>query len=324
MFDDLVQLAISNLPIVAGTMVFLIAVLGYFGITAVTGGASTAGGMSRRMSRSKSPDAKSSNRDKKEKSESKERLTQAFARMGENLSSDTDVHQMSRVRQMLIHAGYFSPRAVQVLYGIRVLIALLLPVVFAVIYPIVTRAFDVPSIVLGGIVLGIVGLYLPVIILYFKANGRKEQARDGFPDALDLLVVCVEAGLSLDQAIERVSKEIGRAHPSLGENFRIMSNELRAGRTRAEALRNMGERVGIEEVKSFVTLLVQSEELGTSVSETLRVYVDEMREKRILRAEEKAQALPAKLSIPLVLFIFPVLLIVILLPVLIRIAGVMG
>ena len=321
MLDDLVQLAIDNLPIVAGAMVFLIAVLGYFGVSSVTSGS---GGMARRLSGAKPSEPKRGARNQKQKSESQERLTQVFARMGENLSSDTDVHQMSRVRQMLIHAGYFSPRAVQVLYGVRVLIALLLPVLFAVMYPIVTREFDVPSIVLGGIVLGVVGLYFPIIVLYFKANGRKEQARNGFPDALDLLVVCVEAGLSLDQAIERVSKEIGRAHPPLGENFRIMSNELRAGRTRAEALRNMGERVGIEEVKSFVTLLIQSEELGTSVAETLRVYVDEMRDKRILRAEEKAQALPAKLSVPLVLFIFPVLMIVILLPVLIRIKAVMG
>ena len=167
-------------------------------------------------------------------------------------------------------------------------------------------------------------LPLPVIFLYLRSKGRQEQARDGFPDALDLIVVCVEAGLSLDQAIERVSKEIGRAHASLGENFRIMSNELRAGRTRQEALRNLGERVGIEEIKSFVTLLIQSEELGTSVADTLRVYVEEMREKRVMRPEEKAQALPAKLSVPLVLFVFPVLLIVILLPVLLRIRTVMG
>ena len=320
MLDTLVQLAGDNLPFVAGGLVFLIAVLLYFGVTTVAAGD---GGMSRRLTPSKPQSKEEGGRTNKEKSEGQERLTRVFQRMGENLS-DTDVHQMSRMRQMLIHAGYFSARAVQVLYGVRVLIALLLPVIFAVSYPLVTREFDLPSILIGGIAFGVGGLYLPIIVLYMKANGRKEQARDGFPDALDLLVVCVEAGLSLDQAIERVSKEIGRAHPALGENFRIMSNELRAGRTRAEALRNLGERVGIEEVKSFVTLLIQSEELGTSIAETLRVYVDEMREKRILRAEEKAQALPAKLSVPLVLFIFPVLMIVILLPVLIRIKNVMG
>jgi tight adherence protein C len=285
----------------------------------VASGESGAGGMARRMGTT----GRERRVEKSKKPKSQEKLASVFARMGENLS-DTDVHQMSRLRQMLIHAGYYSPRSVQVLFGIRVLIALLLPVIFAVAYPLVTREFDLPSILLGGIVLGVVGLYFPIIVLYFKSKGRQEEARNGFPDALDLLVVCVEAGLSLDQGIERVSKELGRAYPALGDNFRIMSNELRAGRTRGEALRNMGERVGIEEVKSFVTLLIQSEELGTSVADTLRVYVDEMRDKRIMRAEEKAQALPAKLSVPLVLFIFPVLMIVILLPVLIRIKSVMG
>ena len=321
MIDDLIQVAIDNLPIVAGAMVFLIAVLGYFGFTAVSSGGSTSGGLSKRNAEGAGTSRPKDGERKKSKSQ--ERLTEVFQRMGENLS-DTDVHQMSRIRQMLIHAGYYNASAVQVLYGIRVLIALGLPILFAVLYPIVTREFDLPTIVLGGGILGIVGLYLPVIFLYLRSKGRQEQARDGFPDALDLIVVCVEAGLSLDQAIERVSKEIGRAHASLGENFRIMSNELRAGRTRQEALRNLGERVGIEEIKSFVTLLIQSEELGTSVADTLRVYVEEMREKRVMRAEEKAQALPAKLSVPLVLFVFPVLLIVILLPVLLRIRTVMG
>jgi tight adherence protein C len=316
MFDELLQLAIDNLPVVAGVLVFLIAVLGYFGVTSVASGGSSSGGIARRI-------GTAGGKAQPSRPKGQEKLARVFARMGENLS-DTDVHQMSRLRQMLIHAGYYSPRSVQVLFGIRLLIALMLPVIFAVSYPLITREFDVPSILLGAIVLGVVGLYFPIIVLYFKSKGRQEEARNGFPDALDLLVVCVEAGLSLDQGIERVSKELGRAYPALGDNFRIMSNELRAGRTRGEALRNMGERVGIEEVKSFVTLLIQSEELGTSVADTLRVYVDEMRDKRIMRAEEKAQALPAKLSVPLVLFIFPVLLIVILLPVLIRIKSVMG
>ena len=141
----------------------------------------------------------------------------------------------------------------------------------------------------------------------------------GFPDALDLLLICVEAGLGLDAAIARIAQELTGAHRRLGENFALMTIEMRAGSSRRDALRNLADRLGIDEVRALVTLLNQSEELGTSIADALRVYSAEMRTRRMLRAEIKANALSVKLSIPLALFIFPVIMTVILLPVIIRI-----
>ena len=152
-----------------------------------------------------------------------------------------------------------------------------------------------------------------------RTRSLQRQYQDGFPDALDLLVVCAEAGLSLDAAISRVGQEIGHAHPAIAQNFMMMSLELRAGGTRADAMHNLAERMGVDEVRSMVTLLLQSEELGTSIADALRLYSDDMRIRRMLRAETKAQALPVKLSLPLGFFVFPTMLIVIMLPVAIRI-----
>jgi len=172
-------------------------------------------------------------------------------------------------------------------------------------------------------VLGLVGaatsFYLPDLWVGRRTRSLQRQYRDGFPDALDLLVVCMEAGLSLDAAISRVGEEIGHAHRAISDNLAMMALELRAGGTRADALRNLAERMGIDEVRSMVTLLLQSEELGTSVADALRLYADDMRTMRMLRAETKAQSLPVKLALPLGFFVFPTMMIVILLPVMIRI-----
>jgi tight adherence protein C len=173
-----------------------------------------------------------------------------------------------------------------------------------------------PLIGLAGIA---TAFYFPDIWMALRTRSRQQQYREGFPDALDLLVVCVEAGLSLDAAISRVGQEIGSAHPAIAENMALMSLELRAGGSRADALHNLAERMGIDEVRSMVTLLLQSEELGTSIADALRVYGDDMRSRRMLTAEGKAQVLPVKLALPLGFFVFPTMIIVILLPVMIRI-----
>jgi tight adherence protein C len=142
----------------------------------------------------------------------------------------------------------------------------------------------------------------------------------GFPDFMDLMVVCAEAGLSMEASIDRIARELVEGYPSLAENLYMASLEIRAGKAFPEALERMGERVGIEEASMLATLLQQSAELGTSLSQSLRVYSDEMRNKRMSRAEEKAYALPAKLVIPLTLFVFPVLIVTLMLPVGIRIS----
>jgi tight adherence protein C len=135
---------------------------------------------------------------------------------------------------------------------------------------------------------------------------------------MDLLVVCADAGLSMEAALDRVGTELGVSYPSLAGNIHLTNLEIRAGRTISEALEHFGDRLGIEEARSFATLIQQSAELGSSITDALRVYSDDMRHKRLSRAEEKAYSLPAKLALPMMICIFPVLFVVILLPVFVR------
>ena len=231
----------------------------------------------------------------------------------------TDMAKISLLRRRLVCAGFHRPSAIAFYYAARVGLAAAFVLLFAIAAPLLsTRLSDrlIPALGIAGAALA---FYLPDIWIGMRTRSLQRQYREGFPDALDLLVVCVEAGLSLDAAISRVGQEVGHAHPAIAENFAMMSLELRAGGTRADVLHNLAERMGIDEVRSMVTLLLQSEELGTSVADALRLYADDMRTMRMLRAETKAQALPVKLALPLGFFVFPTMLIVILLPVMIRI-----
>jgi tight adherence protein C len=179
-----------------------------------------------------------------------------------------------------------------------------------------------PSIFQLYIILGIaalLGLYLPSLFIRAKADRRQLQIVNGFPDALDLMLVCVEAGLGLEAAFTRVGMEITISHPLLAEQFGAVVLELRAGRSREDALRRMADRAGVDEIRAFSTLLIQSTKLGSSLAQTLRIYAAEMREKRRMRAEEKAHRLPVLLSIPLVACMLPVMIGVLMLPAMIRV-----
>jgi tight adherence protein C len=231
----------------------------------------------------------------------------------------TDMGKISLLRRKLVCAGYHRPLAVGFYYAARVALAAIFVVLFAIAAPIISVRLPDQLIPVLGIAGGAVAFYFPGLWIGMRTRSLQRQYREGFPDALDLLVVCMEAGLSLDAAISRVGQEIGHAHPAIAENLAMMALELRAGGTRADALRNLAERMGIDEVRSMVTLLLQSEELGTSIADALRLYADDMRTMRMLRAETKAQSLPVKLALPLGFFVFPTMMIVILLPVMIRI-----
>jgi tight adherence protein C len=165
---------------------------------------------------------------------------------------------------------------------------------------------------------GIAGYLAPSLYVDKRIKKRKAEHQSGFPDFMDLLVVCADAGLSMEASLDRVGRELGDSYPSLTANIHMACLEIRAGRTMSEALEHLGDRLGIEEARSFSTLIQQSEELGSSITEALRVYSDDMRHKRLSRAEEKAYSLPAKLSVPMMLCIFPVLFVVILLPVFVK------
>ncbi len=231
----------------------------------------------------------------------------------------TDMTRISLLRRRLVCAGYYRPSAIGYYYATRIGLAVLFVALFAFAAPVLSTRLPDQLVPVLGIAGAAVAFYLPDLWIALRTRSLQQQYREGFPDALDLMVVCVEAGLSLDASITRVGQEIGHAHPALAENFAMMALELRAGRTRADALRNLAERMGIDEVRSMVTLLLQSEELGTSVADALRLYAEDMRTMRMLRAETKAHALPVKLALPLGFFVFPTMLIVILLPLMIRI-----
>jgi tight adherence protein C len=165
---------------------------------------------------------------------------------------------------------------------------------------------------------GIAGYLGPSLYIDKRIKTRKAEHQSGFPDFMDLLVVCADAGLSMEASLDRVGRELSASYPSLTANLHMTNLEIRAGRTMSDALEHLGDRLGIEEARSFATLIQQSAELGSSITEALRVYSDDMRHKRLSRAEEKAYALPAKLTVPMMVCIFPVLFVVILLPVFVR------
>jgi tight adherence protein C len=229
-------------------------------------------------------------------------------------------HRTSKVRRELVRAGFFARDAVAWYYLVRIasccLFSLLAWSSVARLAP-AAPALAVASVTLAG---ALQGLLVPSVVLRRHQQSLIQQCRNGFPTFLDLLVVCSEAGLTPRAGIERVSRELTRTHPFLGANLFLMFLELRAGRPLVEAVQSLGRRVQIEEVRSLGTLLQQTEELGTNLSMALRVYSEEMRARRLLRAEERAHVLPVKLVLPLGLFVFPAMLVVTLLPVAARIS----
>lgn len=211
--------------------------------------------------------------------------------------------EMGKLQQRLTAAGYRGSEALPVFFGIRVGLALLAFALVAT--PVVVR----PNLMmaLGACALGYL---LPGMVLARTAKRRQHRIRLGLADALDLLVVSVEAGLGLDQAIQRVADELGFAHPDLCDELRLINLELRAGKNRAEALHNLADRTGVDDVASLVAMLVQTDKFGTSIAQSLRVHSDTLRTKRRQRAEEKAAKTGAKMVFPLVFCIFPAIWVV--------------
>jgi tight adherence protein C len=226
--------------------------------------------------------------------------------------------QGSALAQRLMSAGYRREAGPAIFAGIKVILVVLFPLVLFLL-PI--KALDEGPIVqslFGYLIAAGAGLYGPEMWLQQVSKSRKTRIINGFPDALDLLVVCIEAGLGLDAAIFRTGAELSLAHPDLCEELHLVSLELRAGLPRSQALSNLGWRADIPEVKSLVSLLIQTDRFGTSVGQALRVHSDAMRTARTQRAEELAGKLPVKLLFPLMFFIFPSIFIVILGPAIIQ------
>lgn len=242
-----------------------------------------------------------------------------FARAGNWAKPRDKGADLSALRKRFLTAGIRHPGAPGIFWGARVLCAALLPALVFFGALVADKKLMPLRILVILLVFAVLGFYLPEVILDLRIRWRKEQIVRGFPDALDLLVVCVEAGMGIDAAINRVAEEIRLSSPVLSDEFRLLNLELRAGKARADALRNLGARTDVEEVRSFATLLIQTDRFGTSVAQALRVHSDAMRTQRYHRAEELAAKLPVKLMFPLILFIFPAIIVVIVGPAAIQI-----
>jgi tight adherence protein C len=231
--------------------------------------------------------------------------------------SETNHEHMKVLRRRLVQAGIYDPRGVAFFFLGRTALAIGVAAAIFIFLPLmrpVGGSLFWLLIVAGGVV-GYVG---PSMYIDRRISARTLQHRSGFPDFMDLLVVCADSGLSLEASFERVGREIGQGYPSLSANIHLTNLEIRAGRALKEALENFADRLALEEARAFATLINQSIDLGSSITDAMRVYSDDMRHKRLSRAEEKAYALPAKLAVPMMVCIFPVLFVVILLPVIVR------
>jgi len=230
----------------------------------------------------------------------RERMQQALDPFSRALPlSSADV---SQTRLWLIQAGYRSPQHVTIYRGLRVLFA---AIGFFSVF--LFSGFNSPLLLVG---MAGFGFFLPRFILKRKLKERQRRIRLGLPDGLDLTVICVEAGLSLDQAMMRVGQDLSHSHPELSAEFHLFDLETRAGKPRVEALRNLAERTGVDDIRALVATLIQTDRFGTSVAQALRVHSDSLRTERRQRAEEQAAKTTVKMIIPLVLFVMPSLIFV--------------
>jgi len=243
----------------------------------------------------------------------KQSFVDLTTRLGQYSAPKTE-EALTHRKKKLIVAGYRNPNAPIIFYGLKILLAVVLP--SAVFIALMFLGIPVRKMTLLMLLLSsaLVGFYGPDMWVRLAIASRQEKNTDGFPDALDMMVVCVEAGMGLDQAIKRVSDEMKLNYRVISEEFGQMNMELRAGRSRQDAMRNLAARTEVEDVNSLVTLLIQTDRFGTSIAQALRVHSDSMRTKRRQRAEERAMKLPVKLLFPLILFIFPSLFVAVIGP----------
>ena len=238
------------------------------------------------------------------------RIVKEIERAGLNLGDSAE----SEIAKQLKAAGYNSPAAPRVYTLVRLLLIFVLPGLFILNASLQSEAPSLTRLYFTCAILALLGLYIPNLFVRAKAERRRQEIINGFPDCLDLMLVCVEAGLGLEATLDRVGREMALTHPRIAGMLTQTTLLMRAGASREDALRKLGETAGVDEIRSFATLLIQSDKLGTSLATTLRVYSAEMREARRLRAEEKAHRLPVLLSIPLVVFMLPTMIGVIALP----------
>jgi len=240
-----------------------------------------------------------------------ERMAKPFSRLAP--PSAAEAHKLQK---QLMQAGYRSPAAPIIYRAIQLVVLFTFPAVVALGCIMLARPFS--SAFLWLMSAFVVGFALPRYVLRKLIKGRQQRVRWGLADALDLMVVSIEAGLGLNAALVRVGEEMRDAHPEISEEFELTNLEIRVGRERDEALRNLAERTGVDDLQSLVAMLIQADRFGTSIARAVRIYSDSLRTKRRQRAEQAAQKAAVKLLLPLALFLFPTLCIVILGPAMIN------
>ncbi len=232
--------------------------------------------------------------------------------------------ELSKSRMTLMQAGYRSRNAVRNYHFAQfalIALGLLGGLIYAFIISRDLAAFDMAKVIIIPI---IIGYAAPIVWVKRRAGERLSELENGFPDSLDLMLVCIEAGQSFDQSITRVGVELSHSYPNLSDEFMIVSNEMRAGKDKPTVLKDFAERCGVQDIKSFVTVLIQSTTFGTSIGESLRVYAGEMRDKRIMNAEEKANKLPTKMTLCTMMFTVPPLMVMLVGPSVYQIMQVLG
>ena len=241
-------------------------------------------------------------------------VEQIAERLG-RLAQPANEEDLNRLRQTLQHAGYRNRHALEIFNGVRVTAALVLPLF------VIPIASGMSLMSLAGAVVfaAAAGYYVPYLLLTNNVEKRKKELLSAFPDSLDLLVSSVEAGLGLDAAFRRVAAEMEAAAPELAREFQLVNHEISAGITRVDALRHLEHRTGLDEVRSLVNMLAQSERFGTSVAKSLRVHARVVRQKRMAKAEEEAAKVSPKLTVVMIIFLLPVLMMVLMGPAMIRV-----
>ena len=223
-----------------------------------------------------------------------------------------DVAELSKRQLQLRQAGYQSQDAVRFFHFAQFALGIL-GLFLAFVYLTLLgggEGFSTQKMMIYTIVPGAIGYYIPTYWVTRRVEERKTQITQGFPDSLDMMLVCVEAGQSLDQSIVRVARELHASFPSLAQEFDVVAYEMKAGKDKTTVLKDFGERCGVQDVSSFVTVLNQSQQFGTSIAEALRVYAGEMRDKRVMRAEEAANKLPTKMTLATMMLTVPPFLII--------------
>jgi tight adherence protein C len=259
-----------------------------------------------------SPDAALGRRRRQEQ---REQLQELLERVGSQLSGKGSDQEATR--SLLVHAGYRHPNSVAIYAGVRVMLGGLLAGLAAITVPVLGG--NAVVMVLAAIYMAALGYILPLLLVRSKARRRQKEITLTLPDALDLLVVCVEAGLGLNQAFVRVADEIHPLSETTAGEFHLMNLEIRAGTPRDEALRNLFERTGVDDVRSLTMMMIQADRFGTSIANALRIHAETLRDKRRQRAEEAAAKTTIKMIFPLVLCIFPAMFVVLIGPGLIQI-----